>query len=185
MFRRGEGEAEAQPVVPMTETLPQESRDPLASGGDVTVVGRAARLEGNLVSAGSLQVDGQVKGSITAEGDVILSGQSQVEADVKAQNVLVAGVFTGNIVARGRAELARGGRVHGNVTSKSLVVADGAVFVGRSIMGGKDEAPAPKASPREGAASEGGGPAAPPSDNGRAGDELDLPVEAPDLSPGT
>ncbi len=175
MFRRGEGEAEAQPVVPMTETLPQESRDPLASGGDVTVVGRAARLEGNLVSAGSLQVDGQVKGSITAEGDVILSGQS----------VLVAGVFTGNIVARGRAELARGGRVHGNVTSKSLVVADGAVFVGRSIMGGKDEAPAPKASPREGAASEGGGPAAPPSDNGRAGDELDLPVEAPDLSPGT
>jgi cytoskeletal protein CcmA (bactofilin family) len=34
-----------------------------------------------------------------------------------------------------KAELARGGRVEGNVTSKSLVVAEGAIFSGQSIMG--------------------------------------------------
>ena len=35
---------------------------------------------------------------------------------------------------KGRAEINRGGRVDGNVTSKTLVVEEGAVFQGQSIM---------------------------------------------------
>ncbi len=106
-----------------------------ASGGDVTVVGQGARLEGTLVSAGSLRIDGQVKGKVSAEGDVSLTAQSRVEADIEATNVVVAGAFRGNIVAKGKAELARGGRVEGNITARTLIVAEGALFSGQSIMG--------------------------------------------------
>jgi cytoskeletal protein CcmA (bactofilin family) len=105
----------------------------------VTVVGQGARLEGTVVSAGSLRIDGQVKGKISAEGDVLLSAHSHVEAEIQAQNVTVAGRFKGNIAVTGRAELARGGRVDGNVTAKALVVAEGAVFNGQSLM---DQQPA-------------------------------------------
>ena len=59
----------------------------MAENGEVTIVGAGARLEGNVVSAGSLRIDGQVKGQINADGDVTLSPQSQVEADIRAQNV--------------------------------------------------------------------------------------------------
>lgn len=103
-------------------------------GGEVTIVGQGAKLEGNVVSAGSLRIDGQVKGQVNADGDVMLSPQSQVEADIHAQNVSVAGRFKGSIVVKGRAELTRGGRVDGNITSKTLVVEEGAVFQGQSIM---------------------------------------------------
>ena len=103
-------------------------------GGEVTIVGQGAKLEGTVVSAGSLRIDGQVKGQINADGDVMLSPQSQVEADIRAQNVAIAGRFKGSIVVKGRAEIARGGRVDGNVTSKTLVVEDGAIFQGQSIM---------------------------------------------------
>jgi len=105
------------------------------TASEVTVVGHGARLEGTVVSAGSLRIDGQVKGTVNADGDVMLSAQSQVEADIHAQNVTVAGGFKGNIVASGRAELQRGGRVEGNISSKVLVVAEGATFHGTSIMG--------------------------------------------------
>jgi len=115
----------------------------------VTVVGKGARLEGSIVSAGSLRIDGQVKGKITADGDVVLSPQSQVEADIEATNTTVAGRFKGNIVVRNKAELARGGRVDGNVSSKTLVVLEGATFSGQSIMG---EQPAPPATGRGAAA---------------------------------
>jgi cytoskeletal protein CcmA (bactofilin family) len=104
-------------------------------GSEVTVVGQGARLEGTLVSAGSLRIDGQVKGKIEAEGDVVLSPQSRVEADIEAVNVLVAGPFKGNLTAKGRTELASGGRIDGNVTTRSLVVAEGGVFNGQSSMG--------------------------------------------------
>jgi len=103
-------------------------------GGEVTIVGQGAKLEGTIVSAGSLRIDGQVKGQINADGDVILSPQSHVEADIRAENVSVAGRFKGNIVVKGRAQLARGGRVEGNVTSKVLVVEEGGIFQGQSVM---------------------------------------------------
>ncbi len=109
--------------------------------GEVTIIGAGAKLEGTVVSAGSLRVDGQVKGQINADGDVMLAAQSQVEADIKAQNVSVAGRFKGNIVVKGRAELSRGGRVDGTITSQALVIEEGGTFQGQSIM---DQQPAPQ-----------------------------------------
>jgi len=106
----------------------------MAHNDEVTIVGAGARLEGNVVSAGSLRIDGQVKGQINADGDVTLSPQSKVEADIRAQNVSVGGRFTGNIVVKDRAHLARGGRIDGNITSKTLVVEEGGIFHGQSIM---------------------------------------------------
>lgn len=116
--------------------------------GEVTVVGQGARLEGTIVSAGALRIDGQVKGQINAEGDVTLAPQSQVEADIRANNVSVAGRFKGTIVVKGRAHLARGGRVDGNITSKSLVVEEGAIFHGQSVMDQQAAAQAGQAPPQ-------------------------------------
>ena len=106
----------------------------MAENGEVTIVGAGARLEGNVVSAGNLRIDGQVKGQINADGDVVLSPQSQVEADIRSQNVSVAGRFKGNILVKGKAHLARGGRIDGNITSKTLVVEEGGIFHGQSNM---------------------------------------------------
>ena len=112
----------------------KEGRMAEQGGAEATVVGQGAKLEGTIESAGSLRIDGQVKGTINAESDVVLSQQSHVEADINATNVTVAGRFKGNIVAKNRAEISRGGRVDGNITSKTLVVAEGASFSGQSIM---------------------------------------------------
>jgi cytoskeletal protein CcmA (bactofilin family) len=128
MFRR-EDEA-AAPEVP----APKRREGTQMTDNEVTIVGAAAKLEGTVVSAGSLRIDGQVKGQIQADGEVTLSSQSQVEADIRAQNVSVAGRFKGNIVVKGKAHLARGGRIEGNITSKSLVVEEGGVFHGQSLM---------------------------------------------------
>ena len=136
MFRRNEEERQ-EPIQPreVGMSAKESSGGSGAAGSEVTVVGQGARLEGTLICAGGLRIDGQIKGKINADGDVTLSAQSTVEADIEATNVTVAGSFKGNINAKSRAELARGGRVEGNVTSKVLVVAEGALFSGQSIMG--------------------------------------------------
>jgi cytoskeletal protein CcmA (bactofilin family) len=111
-----------------------EGRRRMAEDREVTILGQGASLEGNIVSAGSLRIDGQIKGQINADGDVTLSPQSQVDADIKSENVTVAGKFKGNIIVKGTAELTRGGRVDGNITCKTLIVQEGAIFQGQSIM---------------------------------------------------
>jgi cytoskeletal protein CcmA (bactofilin family) len=140
MFRRGENEERHDGPI-----QPREVRGKGGDRSEVTVVGQGANLEGTVVSTGSLRVDGRVKGKISAEGDVMLTPSSEVDADIFAMNVLVAGRFTGNVVAKGRTEVAATGRIEGNVTSKTLVVAEGAVFSGQSVM---DADQAPPAAPR-------------------------------------
>jgi cytoskeletal protein CcmA (bactofilin family) len=133
IWRREDAEAE-HPDAPRVPAPPERKDKGMAENGEVTIVGAGARLEGNVVSAGNLRIDGQVKGQINADGDVVLSPQSQVEADIRSQNVSVAGKFKGNILVKGKAHLARGGRIDGNITSKTLVVEEGGIFHGQSNM---------------------------------------------------
>lgn len=108
---------------------------PAASSGEMTVIGAGARLEGNLISAGSLKIEGNVKGQITAEGDVIVAPEAQVEADIRANNITIAGRYKGDVTAAGNLELATTARVDGNISCGSLIVNRGAVFSGQSMMG--------------------------------------------------
>jgi cytoskeletal protein CcmA (bactofilin family) len=142
MIRRRDDDAQD---TAQTADPPREERMTDQQATEVTIVGQGAKLEGTVVSAGSLRIDGQVKGQINADGDVILSPQSQVEADIRAVNVTVAGRFKGNLFAKQTAELARGGRVDGNITSKSLIVAEGATFNGQSNMDSQGQGGQPAA----------------------------------------
>ena len=134
---------------------------------EVSVVGRGTRIEGTVVAAGSLRVEGEVKGKITAESEVLLSPQGRVEANIqatsiilagqvkgnlaakgdvslpaesrldgniRAHNVEVGGMVKGNIIGKGKVALGPRARVEGDVTSTTLAIADGAVFIGSSIM---------------------------------------------------
>jgi cytoskeletal protein CcmA (bactofilin family) len=106
-------------------------------GPGMTVVARGARLEGTLVSAESIRIDGQAKGKIAARGDVFLSSHSHVEADIQAQNVVTAGTLKGSITARTMTEV-EGGRVEGTIRSKALVVREGALFSGKASIDFQD-----------------------------------------------
>ena len=109
-------------------------------GPQMTVVGRGTQLEGTLLSAESIRIDGEARGTIAARGDVILSSNSHVEADIRAENVVMGGELRGNIRARTRTELAAGGRLVGKIRSKLLVVREGAQFSGQSSVD-LDDAP--------------------------------------------
>ena len=57
----------------------------MAENGEVTIVGSRRDVWRERSSPpGRLRIDGQVKGQINADGDVTLSPQSQVEADIRA-----------------------------------------------------------------------------------------------------
>ena len=106
------------------------------SGSDqtVTVIGNGARLEGNLIAAASLRIEGTVTGTITADGDVIIAPEAEVAADIQSTNTTLGGHYTGNVVATGTIELTSTARVEGNLTCRSLIVHQGAIFSGQSIM---------------------------------------------------
>jgi cytoskeletal protein CcmA (bactofilin family) len=105
-----------------------------AANADVTVIGKGARLEGSLISAGSLRIEGTISGEVRAEGDVTLAPGADVKADIHANNVTVGSHYAGNVFATGTLEIEAGARLEGNVSCKSLVIHQGAIFSGQSNM---------------------------------------------------
>ncbi len=86
------------------------------------MVSRGTKIEGTVAAAGSLRVEGEVKGKITAERDVSLSPQGRVEANIQADSITLAGQVKGNLTARGDVLLPADSRLDGNIRAQNADV---------------------------------------------------------------
>jgi cytoskeletal protein CcmA (bactofilin family) len=95
-------------------------------GPDLVISGAGLRI----VSAGILQIDGQIKGDV--QGTQVVIGESgRVDGVIAAENVLIRGKVSGEI--RGReVVLDTQSQVEGDVHHHNLTIALGAHFEGRS-----------------------------------------------------
>jgi cytoskeletal protein CcmA (bactofilin family) len=105
--------------------------------GEASVIGHGARVEGTLVAAGSLRVEGEVKGSITADGDVSLSPDGRVEADIRAKSITLAGRVKGNLTVEGDVSLPNDSRLDGDIQGRNVTI--GGVVKGNIVSQGKVE----------------------------------------------
>lgn len=109
------------------------------SNGEVdTLIGRHTRVEGDITFGGGLYVDGQVKGSISAEegSDAMLSisEHGQVDGDVRVPHVVVNGHLAGSIHNAEKVELLANAHVQGNIQYKLLQMAVGAAVTGQLMQ---------------------------------------------------
>lgn len=102
-----------------------------------TVIGPGATLKGEMHSRGTLRVDGNVEGKVSADGSVIVGEKGVVKAEVVAGHVVIGGTVHGKVTGREKVEILSTGRLHGDVTTKParFVVAEGVIFEGRCTMG--------------------------------------------------
>lgn len=107
----------------------------ITEGGSVsTVLGRETSFEGVLEFKRPLQINGRFEGEIITEGVLLIGESAQVKANIRAGTVVVGGHVYGNIEARNRLEMLETGRVHGNIKTAKLQIADGVVFDGNCEM---------------------------------------------------
>jgi cytoskeletal protein CcmA (bactofilin family) len=100
-----------------------------------TLIGEAARVDGNLEFAGGLHLDGSIAGNVRAvpsEGSSLsVSETGSIEGTVEARNVMLNGTVKGDIVARERVVLGATARVQGNVYYGVIEMTLGAQIMGK------------------------------------------------------
>lgn len=106
------------------------------SGGDKvnTLIGKDTVFTGTLQVAGTLRVDGVLKGEVTVTDTIAIGPTGEVDANVKTKNAVVSGAVKGNIYATERIELQAKADITGDLTTKSLVIEQGAIFHGNCNM---------------------------------------------------
>lgn len=99
-----------------------------------TIIGPSVRLEGHFLSQGNVRIAGALSGSLQTQGEVKIDQGSQVNANIIASKVVVGGEVQGDIKAAESIELLNSAKVAGNLETKVLSIAPGAIFNGKCLM---------------------------------------------------
>jgi cytoskeletal protein CcmA (bactofilin family) len=120
------------------------------------VIDAGSSFEGVLTFRGAVRVDGRLIGRIVADGCLVIGPRGRVTATIEVDELVIAGEFEGDAVARSRVELLSSGRAQGTLRAPVFALADGCRFDGAwQTVGGPDAGAAGAAetapeSPREG-----------------------------------
>ena len=96
----------------------------------LTVVGEHAKFEGKFDITDSIQIECEIAGEMNVGGKLVVGEKGVVNANVHTVDAVIMGVYEGNMIATGNVEIAETGRVSGNITTDSLVIAKGGFFNG-------------------------------------------------------
>ena len=107
----------------------------LANAEDVSILSSGVKIEGKIDSDGNVRIDGSVLGDVNVNGNLTLGETAQLKGNVKANNVSVSGKIEGTVTATEKLILESKSTLKGDITSKILVIEEGAKFDGNSSMG--------------------------------------------------
>ena len=122
----------------------RERTQPDEAGTTSAFLGKGSRVTGKLVFEGTVRIEGQVEGEITAQDTLTIGESAVVNAQINGTSIVVNGKVTGDITARKRLEIRAPGKVFGNISAPSLVIHEGVIFEGQCSMSGTEPARAEK-----------------------------------------
>jgi len=102
---------------------------------EIVVLGKTTSFTGIIKFKTTLRIQGSFKGTIDAEGDLIVDKEAVVEADhITVSSLTVFGRISGTVHALNKVDMMSGAKVHGDVTATKLRIADGVLFEGKCKM---------------------------------------------------
>ena len=117
----------------------------LSSARIDTLIGQGTEINGDLVYAGGLHVDGRINGNVVAEEGsssiLILSEFGHIEGEVRVPNIVINGKIVGDVHGSTRVELAPKSRIKGSVYYNLIEMAIGAEVNGALIHQPSDGKP--------------------------------------------
>ncbi len=89
-------------------------------------------VNGTIKFSEAMKIDGNFEGElITDNGDLIVGKTGTVKANVKVRSAVIEGRVDGKIIASDKVELKQNSHIIGDLQTKTLVVEEGIVLVGK------------------------------------------------------
>jgi cytoskeletal protein CcmA (bactofilin family) len=111
-----------------------KAAQPAETGTATAFLGKGAKLVGKISLDGPARIEGHVEGEIEAKDTLTIGEDAVVKATITGTTVIVHGQVTGDVTARTRLELRSPGRIHGNLSTATLVIQEGTTFEGNCSM---------------------------------------------------
>lgn len=103
--------------------------------GDISIIGPEMRVQGDLVTEGTVRVEGRIEGNVEAGKAVVVGAGGEVHGDVRTHDAVVSGRVLGGLTAASRLEVQATARIDGEVHARRLQLEEGAMLNGTVRMG--------------------------------------------------
>jgi cytoskeletal protein CcmA (bactofilin family) len=104
-------------------------------GGDISgFLDRGVSMKGEISFKETFRIDGKFEGIIRSSKSLVVGEFADVNAEIEVERIFVAGSLRGSVNASDRIEIQSTAHVQSDLTTKVLVVDEGAVFEGRCTM---------------------------------------------------
>jgi len=113
---------------------PPQRRLEDAPGERETVVATGTTVHGKVLGPVGVRVAGTFEGEIELESLLWIEAQGAVQGTVNARSVIVEGELRGNIESADQVQLRTSGRVRGDLTCRTIAMAEGCLFQGGITM---------------------------------------------------
>ena len=96
------------------------------------VIGQGMIIKGSLHSENDVFLDGEIEGDLDVKNYRLMIGpHGKVVANVKAREVDIHGIVTGNVESTERTSIRATGQLTGDVRTGGIVIESGAMFKGK------------------------------------------------------
>jgi cytoskeletal protein CcmA (bactofilin family) len=108
--------------------------DPFGAAESASVIDRHSEFDGTYSTDRDLRIEGRAKGKLSCQGTLHVAQGATVNAEIEAEQVVVAGVLEGTVNCRTRLQVMPSGELRGKISTPSLVINEGARYEGQMEM---------------------------------------------------
>ena len=119
-----------------------------SAAGPVTYIAPGTRIVGNVSGDGTYIFCGQVEGECNINGSLTIAAGCRCKGKIRATNIILAGFVEGDVIAKECVEIAETAHIIGNLSARSIAIAEGAVIEGDVGVSQTKESPKPKVAAR-------------------------------------
>ena len=113
------------------------SRDtPTLPKSEKTIIGEKISIEGNIRADENLTIEGILKGTVEIKKHRFgVGSKGRDEGEIRANNVLISGLFHGKVNAAGKVEITKNADFYGDIKADSIAIEEGAFIKGEIELG--------------------------------------------------
>ena len=108
--------------------------DAFGASESASVIDRHSEFDGTYSTDRDLRIEGRAKGKLSCHGTLHVAQGATVDAEIEAEEVVVAGVLEGTVNCRSRLQIMPSGELRGQISTPSLIINEGARYEGQMAM---------------------------------------------------
>lgn len=101
----------------------------------INIIRKGTDIVGDVTCTGDIRIDGNLKGTLTSEGKVVVGPSGVVDGEVTCKNADVSGNINAKVVVKELLQLKATANIIGDINTNKLSIEPGANFTGTCNMG--------------------------------------------------